>query len=598
LIVEVLTSSLAGRRFGFSRNDLLRGVMIGRAPDCKLRFDSTRDVRVSGHHALIVETRDGVFVRDQGSSNGLYVNNQRVAAVGIRVFDGADVRLGAEGAQMRFLIPGEIQPAGPQSPGSATVRETPESLTKFVNKVGDRVGAGDKTKRMIKEVADRLESRAEKRRARIVILVIVLFLLVVACGAAGIWYYLQQERDRTEQQEQAEAEQTARELQRLEQEKQHEQELAAMRAKLSRMEGQLAEEARQLRDEQEKRFVELKRTVDADTAARVKEIADEQLKDLREATDEQKRRLEELQKPPSEQVFRRLSDQYNESVFLIYVQYTLLDKDGNAAGVESGTGTGWLAGVSEDAAWVITNKHVIKPFMFKPEIAIAHAIRDVKPAPVADWVIAAWPQGARIREHVGDTDLAVGEAWAQLPNGTGGRGGLSVAGFADDEWREFGQDYATWLERSGFRTNLPAPMIERIKRAGVHNMDTTNDLAVLRFERRKDGKLGKPLPIATDEQLNALHQLDPVMALGYPLGLSVIKGTTVTTSPATGEIRSLQWEVGVIGTSAPILPGNSGGPLIDSNGRVIGVITRRFESAQGEAISAAHARKLLLSVVK
>jgi putative serine protease PepD len=129
-------------------------------------------------------------------------------------------------------------------------------------------------------------------------------------------------------------------------------------------------------------------------------------------------------------------------------------------------------------------------------------------------------------------------------------------------------------------------------------MDTIRDLAVLRFERKAGVTFGKPLPIATDEELKGLHKLDPVMALGYPLGLSVIKGTTVTASPVTGEIRNLQWEVGVIGTSAPILPGNSGGPLIDANGRVVGVITRRFEATQGEAISAEHARKLLLDVVK
>ena len=88
------------------------------------------------------------------------------------------------------------------------------------------------------------------------------------------------------------------------------------------------------------------------------------------------------------------------------------------------------------------------------------------------------------------------------------------------------------------------------------------------------------------------------MVLGYPLGLSVIKGTTVTTSPATGDIRSLQFEVGVIGTSAPIIPGNSGGPLINLDGKVIGVTTRQFKDTLGEAISADHARRLVDQLAK
>jgi S1-C subfamily serine protease len=614
LIIEVSTSSLAGRRFAFTEKELRRGVQLGRAPDCHLRFDINHDLKVSAHHALILETRDGVFVRDRGSSNGLYVNGKRVAGEGVRVYDGAEVNLGQEGAVMRLVIPGEIETETLERPAppvehtgptpktkivvNPTVREKPEGLTKFVNKVGDQVGAGDKTKRMIKEVADRLEARAASRRRGLVILAGMLFLLLATAGGIAAWYYQQNEKRQAEEQEQADADAAAREQERLKHEREREKEMEAMRSKVAGVEQALADEAKALREEQGRRFEELKREVDDATVSRIKEIAEGQLRDLREASEEQKRRLEELSKPPSEEVFRRLTDEYDGSVFLIYVQYALLDKDGNAVGVESGTGTGWLAAVTDDAAWVITNKHVVKPFLFKAELSISHAIRDVKPAPVKDWVIAAWCQGAKIRDQVGASGLSVEQAWAHLPGGTGGNGDISVAGFAEDEWSAFGDQYQAWLSKSGFRTDLPAAMVERIKKAGVHEMDTIRDLAVLRFERKAGVTFGKPLPIATDEELKGLHKLDPVMALGYPLGLSVIKGTTVTASPVTGEIRNLQWEVGVIGTSAPILPGNSGGPLIDANGRVVGVITRRFEATQGEAISAEHARKLLLDVVK
>lgn len=603
LILDVQTSSLAGRRFGYSSEDLRKGVMIGRAPDCKLRFDGSRDLKVSGHHALLEERDDGIFVRDQGSSNGLYVNKERVTAAGTRLYDGSELSLGQEGAVMTVRIPGEAPPPASSLPDTVAAggRETTvadeagaRTLTRMVGEVGDSVGAGDKTKRMIKEVAARLESRAARRRANLVTLVGALFMALAAAGAIGVWYYMNAEaieaQDRTamlereEQREQAERERQRREAER-------EAELREMREKIEGIEADLAEQVSALREEQDRRFNDLRDELDESTVERIRAISEEQFKELKDATDEQLRKLEGL--GSGDEDFARLAEAYNESVFLIFVQYPLLNADGKPVGIESGTGTGWLARTAANRAWVVTNKHVIKPFLFKPELAISHAIRDVRPAPFKDWVIAAWRPGNKLREHVGASKISVSEAWANLPGGTGGRGSLAVKGFAPDDVKKFGDDYESHLTRAGFRTNLPADILARVKAAGVHDMNTFNDLAVLEFERKSADELAMPLPMASDEELAGLRQMQRVMSLGYPLGLSVIKGTRVTTSPATGDIRSLQFEVGVIGTSAPILPGNSGGPLINSDGKVIGVITRRFEGTQGEAISIDKARNLI-----
>lgn len=126
-------------------------------------------------------------------------------------------------------------------------------------------------------------------------------------------------------------------------------------------------------------------------------------------------------------------------------------------------------------------------------------------------------------------------------------------------------------------------------------MDTANDLCVLELDSRY---LDVPLEMATDDDLAKLHQLDPVMALGYPLGLSVIQSATAATSPATGVIRSIQRDVSTIGVSVPMIPGNSGGPRIDRTGKVIGVTTRVFEATLGMAITVDHARRLLNSLAK
>ncbi len=608
-ILEVLTSSLAGRRFAYSSNELRKGVLLGRAPDCTVRFDSARDLKVSGHHALIEERQEGVFVRDQGSSNGLYLNRDRVTTEGLRLFDGDEIHLGQEGAVLRVVMQGETRPPVSQLPqpsqitaGSAATTPDSASLTLMVNNIGSQVGAGDKTKHLLKAVAEQLEARQERKTGSLMTMVGALFMLIVAAGAMGVWYYQHVEDSRATDQKRDDSEMQAREQERedaekarQQREKDREKELEDMRKQLADLQAAMTRQeklAEDLRAEQSKRFEDLKKEVGDATAARVKEISEAQYKTLKEATDEQLKALKDFSAPAGDSSFRDLVDQYNPGVFLIFVQYPLIDADGNAVGVESGTGTGWCARLGNGKAWIVTNKHVIKPYLFSADLAISHAIRDVKPAPFDKWTIACWQPGMKIREKVGDTTLSVAQAWATVPGGRGGKGALKIAGFADDDFVEFGDEYKDYLVQGGFRTDLPKDIIDRVRKAGIHG-DTANDLAVLEFELRDPKDLTVALPIASEEELGRLHQMDRVMSLGYPLGLSVIKGTTVTTSPATGELRSLQFEVGKIGTSAPILPGNSGGPLIDAHGKVVGVITRRFEATQGEAIAATHPRRVV-----
>jgi S1-C subfamily serine protease len=104
--------------------------------------------------------------------------------------------------------------------------------------------------------------------------------------------------------------------------------------------------------------------------------------------------------------------------------------------------------------------------------------------------------------------------------------------------------------------------------AEVKGVDTSSDIAVLKVDP-SDVKDLTPVPLGDSTKLEVG---DPVVAIGNPFGYS----RTVTTGIVSGLQRRIQAPDGftisnVIQTDASINPGNSGGPLLDANGRVIGI---------------------------
>ena len=111
--------------------------------------------------------------------------------------------------------------------------------------------------------------------------------------------------------------------------------------------------------------------------------------------------------------------------------------------------------------------------------------------------------------------------------------------------------------------------------ARILGTDPLTDLAILKIDDPK------PFPVAHLESSEGMRTGDWVVALGNPLGI----GQTATVGVLSARGRRLadasQALSDLLQTDAAINPGNSGGPLVNLQGRVIGINTAIIRGAQG-----------------
>jgi tetratricopeptide (TPR) repeat protein/S1-C subfamily serine protease len=129
--------------------------------------------------------------------------------------------------------------------------------------------------------------------------------------------------------------------------------------------------------------------------------------------------------------------------------------------------------------------------------------------------------------------------------------------------------------------------------AGYLAISPENDIAILRVQCSPEKLHALPLAAVPP------RIMQPVMAFGSPRGLSgTVTDGKVSALRRGAELGEPTPDRQLIQTTAPISNGNSGGPLVDMKGAVVGVNT--FSLADGEnlnfAVSVVHVRSALSAV--
>ena len=133
-------------------------------------------------------------------------------------------------------------------------------------------------------------------------------------------------------------------------------------------------------------------------------------------------------------------------------------------------------------------------------------------------------------------------------------------------------------------SDVQAGRPNRLDDASIEAAAPCEDLALLKVRGLEDRT-----PIELGEQ-DQVEQGDPVVALGYPVSASGGRSLTSTAGVVSSVSTALRIEApeqprysNLVQTDAALAPGNSGGPLVGADGRLVGVNTIILSGGEGAA---------------
>ena len=239
-----------------------------------------------------------------------------------------------------------------------------------------------------------------------------------------------------------------------------------------------------------------------------------------------------------ESALETYASRYAGSVAFVMVQYRIRVDD-MVVYSQTREGTAFLV---DSAGYLLTNRHVACPWLEDDTLFnIIKQIREVNKTPLFEYKLYLWFEGD--------------SAFNQLVGIGAGKGLEDI------------YDLGSAYRRGGDRRVSIAGVARPPSKTGQKiRAPLQDDFAVLKINRVPQGLL--PLPLDRDFEMEKLERLAPVIALGFPLG-SRIQADVINVSVTRGHIRRTFKNFFQVDTS--IYKGNSGGPIIDKNGRVIGI---------------------------
>ena len=218
--------------------------------------------------------------------------------------------------------------------------------------------------------------------------------------------------------------------------------------------------------------------------------------------------------------------------------------------------------------WIATNGHVVQPFHEKNDDALAGELLEAAVGSACEAALSALPADARAREI---------KALASDP---GNRAGLALSktltvGLSN------GRMYPAQV-----KSYSPPAYVEVARTtdaAGAVRREFGRDVAILKIEARD-------LPVVRLARYSTnLHLGQELFVIGFPGVVATHELLSAASryepSVTVGRVSGFKQDVGgqrVIQTDAAIIQGNSGGPVFDDRGDVVGAAT--FTSTQGDQV--------------
>jgi S1-C subfamily serine protease len=238
--------------------------------------------------------------------------------------------------------------------------------------------------------------------------------------------------------------------------------------------------------------------------------------------------------------FETYANKYARSVAFLATEYWL-EADGGQFYHNMSEGTAFLV---DSDGYLLTSRHVVCPWLEDTQLfATAEQLKAGGMTPVFKYRNFLWFEGAK----------AFNQGARMLPDPE-----LSDIFFTDIA-------YSTEAE--------PRLIIAGVAKTPMQTRQLVisplrDDFAVIKIDQVPEGLSPLPIDLGMDPQ--QIPKLSPIITLGFPLGRRT-QADTINVSVTRGNVR--RTFENLIQVDASLHGGNSGGPVIDARGKVVGIVS-------------------------